>query len=271
MDRSSANQTLTCHLLRTYGCNLVFTAGGKPHSCGGRRRNSGNVDLRRHRMSDLVIFGVSNMLGDVFDCALALGHRISCVVLNRTEVLRPRTKGVHERIRQLAYPPRLVDIDSFVPQGAEIYVLGTTHPNRTVLVEDLKTRFGIVLAPMVHPTAYVSPLARLGEGVYVGAQSVVAPGAVLHDHVFVNRGVTIGHDTVVEPFVRLGPGCHVAGHVVVGRDTTIGIGATIIEELVIGSGAVVAAGAVVINDIEAGALVAGVPAIAKRRPDGEGT
>ncbi|HKM72498.1 MAG TPA: hypothetical protein VJX94_20970, partial [Stellaceae bacterium] len=187
------------------------------------------------------------------------------------EVLRPRTKGVHERIRQLAYPPRLVDIDSFVPQGAEIYVLGTTHPNRTVLVEDLKTRFGIVLAPMVHPTAYVSPLARLGEGVYVGAQSVVAPGAVLHDHVFVNRGVTIGHDTVVEPFVRLGPGCHVAGHVVVGRDTTIGIGATIIEELVIGSGAVVAAGAVVINDIEAGALVAGVPAIAKRRPDGEGT
>src|SRR5271166_1322796 len=136
-DRSSANQTLTCHLLRTYGCNLVFTAGRKPHSCGGRRQNSGNVDLRRHRMSDLVIFGVSNMLGDVFDCALALGHRISCVVLNRTEVLRPRTKGVHERIRQLAYPPRLVDIDSFVPQGAEIYVLGTTHPNRTVLVEDL--------------------------------------------------------------------------------------------------------------------------------------
>ena len=39
----------------------------------------------------------------------------------------------------------------------------------------------------------------------------------------------------------------------------------------IGSGAVVAACAAVINDIEAGALVAGVPAIAKRRADGDGT
>jgi sugar O-acyltransferase (sialic acid O-acetyltransferase NeuD family) len=222
-------------------------------------------------MGNLVIFGVSNLLGDVFDCALALGHRISCVVLNQAEVLRPRTKGVDERIRLLASPPRLGDIDSFVPQEDEIYVLGTTHPNRAVLVEDLKARFGIVLASLVHPTAYVSPLARLGEGVYIGAQSVVAPGAVLRDHVFVNRGVTIGHDAVVEPFVRLGPGCHLAGHVVVGRGTTIGIGATIIEELVIGSGAVIAAGAVVINDIDAGILVAGVPATAKRRVDEQDT
>jgi len=63
----------------------------------------------------------------------------------------------------------------------------------------------------------------------------------------------------------------VTGHVIFGPDTTIGIGATIIGELVIGSGAVVAACAAVINDIEAGALVAGVPAIAKRRADGDGT
>ena len=82
---------------------------------------------------------------------------------------------------------------------------------------------------------------------------------------------SVYHDTVVEPFVRIGPGCHVAGHVVVGRGTTIGIGATFMEELAIGSRAVVAAGAVVINDIEAGALAAGVPAIAKPRPGGDGT
>jgi len=79
------------------------------------------------------------------------------------------------------------------------------------------------------------------------------------------------HDAVVEPFVRLGPGCHVAGHVIVGRGTTVGIGPTIIEELVIDSGAVGADGSVVINDIEAGAWVAAVPAIAKPRPDGDGT
>lgn len=53
----------------------------------------------------------------------------------------------------------------------------------------------------------------------------------------------------------------------IGRDVWIGANAVILGGVTIGDGAVVAAGAVVNRDVEAGAVVAGVPArVVKRRP-----
>jgi acetyltransferase EpsM len=81
----------------------------------------------------------------------------------------------------------------------------------------------------------------------------------------VGSGVTVGHDCVIEPYACLRQRSSIGGHVVVGRGTTIGLGASVIHELAIGADAFVAAGAVVIRDVEAGTLVAGVPAQPKRR------
>ena len=212
----------------------------------------------------LVIFGVSNMIGDVFDCAFALGLTPSLVVRNCAEVIRPRTKSINERIRLLQSPPEIISMDEFTPQEGECYFLGTTSPQRGRLVEDIKARYGITCCTLVHPTAYVSPLSRLGDGVFIGAGSVIGPGTKIGDHVFINRKVSIGHDTVVEPFARLQPGCNVGGHVHIGMNTTIGIGANVIEELVIGKAAYVAAGAAVIEDVADHTLVVGVPARFKK-------
>lgn len=214
-------------------------------------------------MANIVVFGVSNMLSDVFDCALALDHRISRLVLNHPEVLRPRTRPVAERLKALADPPEVLPIDAYDPGPDELCVLGTTSPDRDKLVTQLRDRFAIRLASLVHPTAYVSPMASLSEGVFVGARSVVAPGARLAEHVFVNRAVSIGHDCVIEPYVRLQPGSNIGGHVTIGRGTTVGIGASVIQEVVIGSDVRVAAGAVIIDDVADGVLVAGVPARTK--------
>jgi sugar O-acyltransferase (sialic acid O-acetyltransferase NeuD family) len=215
-------------------------------------------------MSRLVIFGLSNMVSDIFDCALARGHEIARIVRNQPERLRPRTKGLAERLVPLPSVPELLELESFTPGPDEIYVLGTTSPARTGLVDRLHREYGLSLATLVHPAAHVSPFARLGEGVFVGAAAVIAPGATIGSHVFINRGVTVGHDTVVESFARLQPGCNIGGHVRIGRGTTVGMGANVIEELEIGPGVMIAAGAVVIADVEPEVLVAGVPARVKK-------
>ena len=209
---------------------------------------------------DVVVFGVSNMLGDIFDCALALGHRISRVVLNQPEVLRPRTKPAAERIGKLADPPETLSLDAYEPRDNELHVLGTTSPARDELVALLEDRFKIRFATLVHPTAYVSPLAVLSDGVFIGAKSVVAPGVEIGEHVFVNRAVSIGHDCVIEAFARLQPGSNIGGHVRIGRGTTIGIGASVIQEVSIGANVQVAAGAVVIGDVGDESIMVGVPA-----------
>src|ERR1700686_1306489 len=53
--------------------------------------------------------------------------------------------------------------------------LGPTTPARAALAAELQKRFDLHFHTLVHGTAYVSPLAKLGDGVFVGANSVIGP------------------------------------------------------------------------------------------------
>lgn len=215
----------------------------------------------------LVIFGASNILSDLFDCALANGLIPAKVVLHLPESRGERDIPLERRLeslRALCAPPVIERLEEFRPQAGEAYILGPTTPTRAALVEEIARRFSLKFHTLVHPTAYVSPLATLGAGVFVGANSVVAPGARLDDHVFVNRGVTIGHDTHVGSFSRIQPGANIGGLSRIGGGVTIAIGATLTERLIIGASAFIGAGAVVTKDVAERVLVSGQPAKFKR-------
>ena len=211
----------------------------------------------------LVIFGASNILSDLFDCALATGLLPAKLVLHLPASAGERDIPLATRLEALrphCEPPRLEMLDEFKPEPGELYLLGPTTPTRAGLAAEIEARFGLGYHTLIHPTAYVSPQARLGQGVFVGANSVIGPGARLDDHVFVNRGVTIGHDTRVGAFSRIQPGANLGGLSRIGRGVTIAIGATLLERLVVGDGAFIGAGAVATKDVPAAVLVFGSPA-----------
>ena len=215
----------------------------------------------------LVIFGASNVLSDLFDCALANGIVPAKVVMHLPEDKDERSIPLASRVAQVAplcAPPAVVALSDFEPENGEVYLLGPTTPTRTALAALLRERFGLKFHTLIHPTAYVSPLATLGAGTFVGARSAIAPGAVLGEHVFVNRAVSIGHDTRIGDFSRVQPGCAAGGLSRIGRGVTIGIGATLIERLVIGDNAVIGAGSTVLNDVPPNVVVVGTPAEFKK-------
>jgi len=113
---------------------------------------------------------------------------------------------------------------------------------------------------VVHPTAFVSPSAHVGSGVFVG------PGAVLHacvrigDNVVVNTGSTIAHDAELGEHVFVSPGVTMAGHVAGGAGAYIGPGASVGSRIRIGADAVVGGGACVLADVAPGMHVFGIPA-----------
>lgn len=222
--------------------------------------------MNAHRFSpgeQLVIFGISNILSDLFDAALAHGLPVKAVVVDQPETPGERDLSTQSRLDaygQLARRPQLIALADFSPAPGDLYLLGPTTPQREHLASRLVALFGLHFCTLVHPRAYVSPLACLGPGVFVGANSTVAAGVHLAEHVFVNRGVTVGHETHVGPFTRIQPGANVGGLSVLGKGVTVGLGATVLERLRVGDGALVGAGTVVTKDVPERVLVFGVPA-----------
>jgi UDP-3-O-[3-hydroxymyristoyl] glucosamine N-acyltransferase len=82
--------------------------------------------------------------------------------------------------------------------------------------------------PGVHPSAIVSPEARLGRGVEIGPLAVVEAGAVLGDHVrigahcVIERDAAVGEGTRLAPRVVFGHGCRIGARGIVHSGVVIG-------------------------------------------------
>ncbi len=83
-------------------------------------------------------------------------------------------------------------------------------------------------APGIHPTAVVSPSAKTGRGVSIGAYCVVGDeaeigeGSVLFPHVTIYPRVKIGADTVIHSNTALREGVRVGSRVIIHNGVVIG-------------------------------------------------
>ena len=144
----------------------------------------------------------------------------------------------------------------------------------------------------IHPTAEVSPEARIGDGTSIWHWVQVREGArigrdcVIGKDVYVDTDVVLGDRCKVQNFATLYKGLTIGDRVFIGPHAcftndmypravspdwqvvptkvedgaSIGANSTILCGLTIGRNAMVAAGAVVTKDVPPHALVAGVPA-----------
>lgn len=122
-------------------------------------------------------------------------------------------------------------------------------------------------AIVIHPSAIVSPSARIGPGTVVLARAVVNAGASIGVNCIVNTGAIVEHDCRVGDHSHVSPGAVLGGGVKTGSFTQIGLGARVLPGVSIGEGTLVGAGSVVIRDVGASLVVAGVPSRVLRAAD----
>ena len=142
--------------------------------------------------------------------------------------------------------------------GDSEIVIVSIGVNRTrkMIVDRLNCEFDTA----IHPTAVISPSAKIGEGTVVMAGAVINADVIIGKHCIVNTGATIDHECVIGDYCHIAPHATLCGQVKVGEGTLVGVGSCVVPCISIGCWCNVGAGASVVRDVDDGRTVVGVPA-----------
>lgn len=138
------------------------------------------------------------------------------------------------------------------------------NPIRKIVVEKLEAKAQangteLKFATAIHPSAVVSPSAKIGEGTVVMAGAVINADAVIGKHCIVNTGATVDHDCIIEDYCHIAPGVNICGATHIGEGTWVGVGTSVIQCLNIGQNCMIGAGSVVVKDIPDNTVAYGNP------------
>lgn len=169
-----------------------------------------------------------------------------------------------------------IDDDPGVEAPRGYRVLGTTkdldasgHAQFLIAVADPKGRKDIALrlavqgatpASFVHPTAYVSAEAQIGQGTVICPLGHVGAGARLGEHVLINTFAFVGHDASVGSYSALMGFACVNGSSTLGEGVYVGTHASVNPNRRVGEWAKVASGSIVYQDMADRMLISGNPA-----------
>lgn len=207
-------------------------------------------------MSKLLILGAGGHGKVIAETAILMNKWQDIAFLDEN----PNIKGI------LGYPVigGLSECKNLLGEYTEGFVaIGNNH-RRVELIMELEYH-GFLIPNIIHPTSVISPTSRIGKGSSLLAGAIVNSSTEIGKGCIINTAATIDHDCILQDGVHLSPGSHLGGNVFIGKHSWICIGAVVSNNIIIGKDSIVAAGSTVINDIGDSVMVAGVPAILKRR------
>ena len=195
--------------------------------------------------NQLVIIGASAMGREACAYARDCGIQVKGFLDDRTTILN----GF------VGYPPVLGSVENYVADDTDIFVCALGDPKKKQEYVEKILEAGGRFVSIIHPTAYVGPNVRIGDGCIICPHASISADITIGNHVIVNLNASINHDNVIDDYSTICPGCRLAGRISVGTSAFIGVGASIIPDIKRGDSVFVAAGAVVVADVDSGCVM----------------
>ena len=150
-------------------------------------------------------------------------------------------------------------ISEFNPEEYMMMVAVADSHDRKVIVDRLpkETKY----FTFIHPSVQImDDNIEVGEGSFIGANSILTTSIKLGKHALLNRGNHIGHDCTIQDYFSAMPGAIISGNVTIGDCVYVGTNSSIKEKMIICSGVTIGSNATVVKHIVKSGTYVGVPA-----------
>ena len=113
----------------------------------------------------------------------------------------------------------------------------------------------------IHPTAQImDDNIEIGEGSFIGANSIITTNVKIGKHSILNRGCQIGHDVVIGDYLSMMPGSIISGNVNIGNYFYMGNNSSVREKINICDNVTIGLNGGVIKNITETGTYVGTPA-----------
>lgn len=149
-------------------------------------------------------------------------------------------------------------ISSFNPNEYAIMVAISDPRIRYDMVQKLpkETKF----FTFIHPTVLIlNNNIEIGEGSFIGANSILTTNIKIGKHAILNRGNHIGHDTIIGDYFSAMPGAIVSGNVRIHDMVYLGTNSSIKEKISIHNFTTIGLNSGVVKNIEEPGVYGGSP------------
>ncbi|MCO4329235.1 acetyltransferase [Staphylococcus hyicus] len=115
-------------------------------------------------------------------------------------------------------------------------------------------------ATLIHPSSYISPSVKIGDGTVVMANAVINADSIIGNHVIINTGAIVEHDNSISNYAHISPNATLTGGVIIKESVHIGASAVVNPLIEIGNHSIVGSGATVVKNVASYTTVIGTPA-----------
>ena len=153
---------------------------------------------------------------------------------------------------------KLLSLSNFDPEKYVVMIAVANSKDREDIVKNLPSNTQYFT--FIHPTAQLmSNNITIGEGSFIGSNSIITCNVEIGKHAILNRANHIGHDCRIGDYFSAMPGSIVSGNVNLGNKVYLGTNSSIREKINICDDITIGLNTGVVKDIKESGVYAGNP------------